>query len=340
MPQISVIVPVYKAERTIEKCINSILDQTFTDFELILVDDGSPDRSGIICDEMAKKDKRIIVIHKENGGVSSARNVGLEIAKGKYLMFCDSDDYVSPEWCEWLYNAMENGNVHMAVCGIETFYNDGRKEYRGVGSYKAVTQVRFLEMAANVSLYISCNKIFKAEIVRKSNLRFDERISRCEDVLFVLAYLQLSNKGDCFCYGSPALYHYVRCSEDSLSRRYVEGCWNIEQKRLAQTLELMKKYEIPEKEYISFYSEKVALSVSDAVANVFRAKKCCFLRKYRALKSIVFSTEYGVAIECGGMEKTAGGVFLKLLKMRSPFLIYVYCTLSRLKIKIVKRERF
>ena len=94
MPQISVIVPVYKVESYLPRCIDSILAQTFTDFELILVDDGSPDNCGVICDEYAARDNRIHVIHKENGGVSSARNVGLDGANGKYYFFCDADDYL------------------------------------------------------------------------------------------------------------------------------------------------------------------------------------------------------------------------------------------------------
>lgn len=95
MPTISVIVPVYKVEPYLRCCVDSILTQTFTDFELILVDDGSPDNCGAICDEYAEKDSRVHVIHKENGGLSSARNAGLEIANGDYVYFCDGDDYIT-----------------------------------------------------------------------------------------------------------------------------------------------------------------------------------------------------------------------------------------------------
>ena len=105
LPEISVIVPVYKVEPYLRRCVDSILAQTFTDFELILVDDDSTDNCPAICDEYAGKDSRIKVVHKENGGLSSARNAGMEIACGKYYLFCDSDDYVSPYWCETLYNA-------------------------------------------------------------------------------------------------------------------------------------------------------------------------------------------------------------------------------------------
>ena len=102
-PKISVIVPVYNVEQYLPRCIDSILDQTFTDFELLLIDDGSKDKSGEICDNYAKKDSRIRVFHKENGGVSSARNLGLYNAKGKYIAFIDADDWVENEYLRIMY---------------------------------------------------------------------------------------------------------------------------------------------------------------------------------------------------------------------------------------------
>ena len=102
MPEFSVIVPVYKVEKYLDRCIGSILAQTFSDFELILIDDGSPDNSGQICDEYAGKENRIHVIHKENGGVSTARNAGLDIAPGKFIVFVDSDDEVASNYLEIL----------------------------------------------------------------------------------------------------------------------------------------------------------------------------------------------------------------------------------------------
>ena len=107
MKPVSIIVPVYKVEPYLRRCVDSILDQTFTDFELILVDDGSPDNCPAICDEYAEQDDRVKVVHKANGGLSSARNAGMAVANGKYYLFCDSDDYVSPYWCETLHKQIE-----------------------------------------------------------------------------------------------------------------------------------------------------------------------------------------------------------------------------------------
>lgn len=135
-PMISIIVPVYKVEKYLSKCVESILAQTFADFELILVDDGSPDSCGSICDEYALKDSRIKVIHKKNGGLSDARNAGIVVAKGEYLAFIDSDDYIAPDMYETLYNLAQTHCADMVVCDAvlvkeeeEAVYSDSTQVY-------------------------------------------------------------------------------------------------------------------------------------------------------------------------------------------------------------------
>jgi glycosyltransferase involved in cell wall biosynthesis len=117
MPMISVIVPIFKVEAYLDRCVQSVLKQTYSDFELILVDDGSPDRCGLMCDEWMTKDSRIRVLHKENGGLSDARNAGVSIARGEWITFVDSDDYIHPQMLESLYRAITQCGVKIAVCG-------------------------------------------------------------------------------------------------------------------------------------------------------------------------------------------------------------------------------
>ena len=119
IPKISIIVPVYKVEKYLSRCIKSILRQTFTDFELILVDDGSPDKCPQMCDDWGKKDKRIRVIHKENGGLSSARNAGLRAARGEYIGFVDSDDWIACDMYEILYQLAKKYRADITCGGIE-----------------------------------------------------------------------------------------------------------------------------------------------------------------------------------------------------------------------------
>ena len=123
---VSIIVPVYKAEAYLHHCLDSILAQTFTDWELLLVDDGSPDRSGVICDEYAAKDDRIIVFHKENGGVSSARQKGQDEAQGEYTIHADPDDWVEPTMLEELYKKAKADDADMVIC--DYFSNTGKKQ--------------------------------------------------------------------------------------------------------------------------------------------------------------------------------------------------------------------
>lgn len=121
MPAISIIVPVYNTEKYLSRCIDSVINQTFTDFEVLLIDDGSTDNSGKICDEYAEKDSRIKVIHKENGGQAEARNLALDIAKGDYIAFVDSDDYISKYYLHILYDNIKKYDADISVCVCEKF---------------------------------------------------------------------------------------------------------------------------------------------------------------------------------------------------------------------------
>lgn len=165
MCEISIIVPVYKVEKYLEKCVDSILAQTFTDFELILVDDGSPDNSGTICDEYAKKDPRVKVIHKENGGLSSARNAGIDIAKGKYLGFIDSDDYIADDMYELLYNNIIRENADLSICGIYDVYKG--KEPKVLPDFRKVCTkeetIKMILEAKIVSVH-AVNKLYKRSL--------------------------------------------------------------------------------------------------------------------------------------------------------------------------------
>ena len=114
---ITVVIPVYNVERYLRKCIDTVCNQTYRNTQIILVDDGSNDGCGIICDEAARKDKRIVVIHKSNGGLSDARNRGIDIARGKYITFIDSDDYISEDYLEYLYGILKKNNAQISICG-------------------------------------------------------------------------------------------------------------------------------------------------------------------------------------------------------------------------------
>ena len=128
-PKVSIIVPVYKAEKYLHRCVDSILAQTFTDFELLLIDDGSPDNSGTICDRYAAADPRVHVFHKPNGGVSSARQCGLDNAQGEYTIHADPDDWVEPDMLQELYTEAQRTNADMVICDFLQECANGKTQY-------------------------------------------------------------------------------------------------------------------------------------------------------------------------------------------------------------------
>lgn len=194
-PDISVIVPVYNAAETLERCVSSLLAQTFGDFELILVDDGSTDASLDICNGCAASDGRVRVLCKPNGGVSSARNLGLDNARGRYVAFCDSDDYADADWLRAMRQAAEDGD--MVICGYHIYYEvteKGKKE-EDIGletnvplTISSISEI--LEKTINARLLsFVWNKLFIRSWIEKASLRFDETCRIFEDELFVLEYL-------------------------------------------------------------------------------------------------------------------------------------------------------
>ena len=215
MPLISVIVPIYKTEQYLKKCIDSILCQTYKEIELILVDDGSPDGCGRICDEYAEKDPRVVVIHQENTGQAGARNHGLQIARGDYIGFVDSDDWIAPEmYCELLHSLEEN-ECDIAVCGRFMVRGDAVTASQGFNLPQETVMLtpeameRFLTYQAIDS---SCvDKLYKREIL--ADVRFPLGYI-CEDVPFVYGALKKA-KRVVHC-GKPL--YYVLLREGSTSR--------------------------------------------------------------------------------------------------------------------------
>lgn len=196
-PIVSVIVPIYNSERNLEKCIVSILEQTWENLEIILVDDGSTDNSSAICDEFERKDTRIHVIHQKNQGVSCARNAGLEYAHGEYIAFADSDDELPMDSVET--RLLGIGETDLLVAGYDVVDFQGGKTYSIASyEYKKCTQ---LEMLAMMFGEQSCgyqgylwNKLFRTRIIRKYELKFEEKIYYNEDRLFIVQYLEKSEQ--------------------------------------------------------------------------------------------------------------------------------------------------
>ena len=168
-PLISVIVPIYNVEKYLARCVDSIVNQTYKNLEIILVDDGSPDRCPQMCDDYAEKDSRIKVVHKNNGGLSDARNAGMAVATGEYISFIDSDDYVSDDFFECLLNVMNKENSDIAECSVVKFYEDNRfdefSDDLSVKTYDTQDAMSAL-IAENPFHQHVWNKLYKTELVK------------------------------------------------------------------------------------------------------------------------------------------------------------------------------
>lgn len=200
-PKITIIVPIYNVEQYLPRCIDSIKNQTLEDIEIILVDDGSTDNSGKIVDEYAKTDNRIIAIHKENGGQASARNVGLEIARGDYVGFIDSDDWVEIDMYQQMYERIVSTESDYCVCGRVSYSNDYKKEFELTLDNEILDFCDYckVDYVTNRLFYrhtvSTCNKIYRRDLIECNNLRFkDVSLVGSEDSLFNYCFLLLANR--------------------------------------------------------------------------------------------------------------------------------------------------
>ena len=209
-PKISIIVPVYKVEQYLPKCIDSILAQTFQNWELLLIDDGSPDNSGNICDEYAHKDSRIRVFHKKNGGVSSARNLGLDYAEGDYVMFVDSDDWISNDCLQVCLDEIKKDKLDALQFGFISVTDDLENP-----------RVKIATLPLNGEKYIQTNNfnvcvwggIYKCEIIEEYKLRFPKELKLAEDQIFVLSFFKCCHR---IKYLEKAMYYYLQRADSAV----------------------------------------------------------------------------------------------------------------------------
>ncbi len=220
---ISIIIPIYNVEQYLSKCLESVINQTYKNIEIILINDGSTDNSGRICDEYSKKDKRIKVLHKKNGGVSSARNEGLKIANGKYIGFVDPDDYISSNMFEILINNMEKYNVDLSIINYDSFQEySNKKQFKNtnIPNKKILNKkdlFNYLMGYYNSFGGYTWNKLYKMEIIKTAKLNFDEKITICEDVLFNTQYINNIKNG---IFENIMLYHYLIRNNGACNSRY------------------------------------------------------------------------------------------------------------------------
>lgn len=202
LPKVSIIVPVYKAEKYLNRCVDSILAQTLTDFECILIDDGSPDNCPAICDEYAKKDSRIKVIHQKNSGVSAARNRGIDEANGDWIGFVDSDDWIDSKTYETAFNYTKSNSVEIVQWGM---CSTDLKTFNKKEVFEKDFDFRNLEIGKEYAS--GCNKLFNKAFLDNNKIRFREDISYGEDLIFAFHCFSLGRTGNI---KNKAYYYYFQ----------------------------------------------------------------------------------------------------------------------------------
>ena len=225
MCKISVIVPVYNAEKYIKRCIDSVLNQSYKKFELILVDDGSNDSSGSICDEYAEKYAEIKVIHKANEGVSAARNTGLDIANGDYVIFIDSDDYIKENYFESVIEIVSDYRYDIIGYNNYKVYEDHIEEVlrckKSIGVKNISDNIGAIKNLISSFIWA---KAFKKDIIQRNNLRFDTEYSLGEDTKFLYQYIYYI---DSFYASNKPMYYYNKTNSGTLSTKYVSNMASI-----------------------------------------------------------------------------------------------------------------
>lgn len=319
---VSIVVPVYKAESTIKRCVDSILAQTYLNFELLLVDDGSPDNSGRICDEYALSDARVKVFHKENGGVSSARNLGIDNAQGEYLVFVDSDDYVGQDY---LLHMLQVESSQLVVGGVVRSVEGKDDEKIVLNSRKVVVPDDLLKLWSrenNLLIYsFPYAKLFFTKMVKSFGIRFDTNLFFLEDFSFVMDYMAKIESFDLL-----QVSDYVYC----VSKK--DACRGVKYKMSAQ--QLITHYEAVERRISAFdksTKEKLVDIRNNVNSRLLRnykfylneiVNKSSFINQIEQLKNWIHRKDFlSSALKVAGIKKRMSYMFLIRVPVFSYFLM-------------------
>ena len=285
MAEVSIIVPVYQVEKYIRQCVDSILAQTFTDFELILVDDGSKDKSGEICDEYAGMDERVKAIHKENGGLSDARNRGIDQAVGKYIMFVDSDDYIAPTMVESLYTHIICENADIAVCNFRfTFDTASEKNFSTEVKEEVLTGAEIFYNRKNERNYgiwtVAWNKLYKRETFGNVRFRFGKYH---EDEFWANDIYQMDIKVVTI---PECLYYYRQRDDSIMGKKNIARDFDIVEALQERIYIYLKQQEYSDQAYkVMVFSLEYLEESKRLISN--ESEKTMFIRAEQCTKYIV-----------------------------------------------------
>jgi glycosyltransferase involved in cell wall biosynthesis len=321
--EISIIVPIYNSEKCLHRCIDSILGQSFADFELILINDGSTDRSGEICDRYALKDNRIKVVHIENGGVSNARNTGIKLSRGKYLMFCDSDDHVEKDWCKNLYNAILEKPNTLPASGVRVIKHIGPSVEESIKAFKinhVISKKKYFPYRKKGLIRGSViNKIYTRNIIDLQNLNFHIGMARGEDVLFNLAYL---NQIDSFFVLSSVDYNYVNTDDTSLMKTYSKELFFFISKEFNAWQDFFNQYQVDNADRKSCATHYFYIFIGVMKNTLDNRNPDGLYKKLKYNNKVLDSKEFQDCLELADLSKEDDR-YIRLLKTKNYYLVWL-----------------
>ena len=326
MPKVSVIMPVYGVEKYVGKAIESIQGQTLTDFEFLIVDDGTKDRSGIICDEYAAKDARLKVIHKENGGAPSARNEALKIATGEYYYFMDSDDWAEPTMLADMVNLAEETKAQLVVAGfyIDTYYSDTEyyTQVQQVDDVVYANQRAFREDAHRLFdknlLYTPWNKLYDATYIRENSLYFSDTF--WDDFPFNLSVVRNVER---VAVTATPYYHFMRARAESETAKYRADMYDKREEEHGWMQELYAYWQVDSDGAKEFIARRYVERVIGCIENV--ANPACTLstkEKVREIGRMIGDEKVRTLLKVMRPRSTYMKVMLLPVRMNSAWLTY------------------
>ena len=284
MIKVSIIIPVYNIEKYLSICLDSVINQSYKNIEIILIDDGSTDNSGKICDDYSKLDKRIIAYHQDNSGVSFARNNGIKKATGEYITFIDSDDLIHPDYVKKLVSNLDNDTLSIGL--IEKFQdnvvfssnNDERLE---------LDKNNLIELCKMSLFNTPCCKLYKASILKNNKVYFDTKLSLGEDLLFNLDYLKYVKKA---VVAKQNLYYYRRGNLNTLSTIYYPNIMEIQLLLYDRYTDFFKNTKMDKESLITFDRYRFDI-IKVIVANEFANGNVGFWKRCQNIKELLKSKE-------------------------------------------------
>lgn len=327
--KISVIVPIYKAEKTLERCIESIINQSYKNIEIILVNDGSPDNSSDICRAYLNKDNRIVFLEQINKGVASARNKGIEVANGKYIVFVDSDDYVDEGYIETLYKSIVEYDADLVLSGYrKVFIKSHKKQLEYSMSNKLMYIEDFLK---DIFVYLDkmliqtpWSKMFRKDIIDKNNIIFKEDINFGEDTFFIYNYLKYTNK----VYNiENTNYNYVFENNNTLSTNPTGDKIEIFLSLYEKLEDIIKMYDVYDGEVIEKLNHKICNTLIYLNYDIYHLSKIDRLEK---IKNAINNPKIRSAFK-NSHNLNIQGKFIKILVMiKNHIAIDMYFNIKRL----------